>query len=236
MMDQAELTEICRALESIPTPTLSSQLIKQGLRLTTIRSAGRLVGDGRIAGPAFTIHFIPAREDLTPPESYGWPDALPAAIDAAPSGSVVVMGANGHPTAGTAGDIFAKSLKLRGIRGIVTDGAVRDLPGLVQVGLPIWGSGTSVPPSIGGLSYAGHSLPIGCGDTAVLPGDIIVADADGAVVVPPAVAKAVAEGGRKQDLFETWVLSRLEDGRKLVGLYPANEATLAEYEASQGKV
>ncbi|TPQ50038.1 ribonuclease activity regulator RraA [Prosthecomicrobium hirschii] len=231
--DTEALTALCARLARIPTATLSSQLIKRGLRATYIGGARRLVGTDAICGPAFTVRFIPGREDRTVPESYAWPGALPAAMDAAPPGSVVVIDANGHRGAGTFGDIFAGRLKVRQVRGIVCDGAARDLPGLERVGLPVWADGTCAPPSIGGLTFAGWGDPIGCGGAAVYPGDIIVADRDGALVVPVAVAGEIAAPAEEQDRFETWVQARVEEGRPLVGLYPADAGTLAEYRNHQ---
>lgn len=228
--------ELTARLAAIGTPTLSSQLIKHGLRSSYLVGPSRLVGDGAICGPAFTLRFVPGREDKTVPGSYGWPGALPAAIDAAPAGSVVVIDARGHQGAGTVGDIFADRLRLQGVKGIVSDGVVRDLPGLRQVGLPVWASGTSSPPSIGGLSFAGWGEPIGCGDAAIWPGDLIVADEDGVLVIPPSLAEEIAAGGEKQNRFEVWVQKRVAAGAQLVGLYPADAATLAEFEAYDAPV
>lgn len=223
--------DIQKRLAAIGTPTLSSQLIKHGLRHTYLSGPRRLVGEGAICGPAFTLRFVPARDDKAVPASYGWPNALPAAIDAAPSGSIVIIDARGHPGAGTVGDIFADRLRLKGVKAIVSDGAVRDLPGLRQVGLPIWAGGTASPPSIGGLSFAGYGEIIGCGDTAIWPGDLIVADEDGVLVVPPELASVIANDGEKQNRFELWVQKRVAAGKQLVGLYPADAQTLAEFEA-----
>lgn len=225
--------DIQSRLAAIGTPTLSSQLIRAGLRQHYLNGPRRMVGEGALCGPAFTIRFVPARDDKAVPASYGWPNALPAAIDAAPPGSIVVIDARAHPIAGTVGDIFADRLRQKGIKAIVSDGVIRDLPGLRQVGLPVWASGTASPPSIGGLSFAGWGEPIGCGDAAIWPGDLIVADEDGVLVVPPELAEQVAEGGEKQNHFEQWVQKRVAAGAQLVGLYPANEQTLAEFEAEE---
>lgn len=223
--------DIQARLAAIGTPTLSSQLIKHGLHQSYLAGPRRLVGESTVCGPAFTLRFVPARDDKAVPASYGWPGALPAAIDAAPPGSVVVIDARGNPAAGTVGDIFADRLRLNGVRAIVSDGVVRDLPGLRQVGLPIWASGTASPPSIGGLSFAGWGEPIGCGDAAIWPGDLIVADEDGVLVVPPDLAEEIAAGGEKQNRFELWVQKRVAAGAQLVGLYPADAKTLADFEA-----
>jgi regulator of RNase E activity RraA len=220
-------------LAAVGTPTLSSQLIKNGLRRSFLTGPRRLVGDGAICGPAFTLRFVPERDDKAVPASYGWPGALPAAIDAAPAGSVVVIDARGHQGAGTVGDIFADRLRIQDVQGIVSDGVVRDLPGLRQVGLPIWASGTASPPSIGGLSFAGWGEPIGCGDAAIWPGDLIVADEDGVLVVPRHLAEEIAIAGEKQNRFEAWVQRRVASGAQLVGLYPADAATLAEFEMEE---
>ena len=197
--------DIQSRLAAIGTPTLSSQLIRAGLRQSYLDGPRRLVGEGALCGPAFTLRFVPARDDKAVPASYGWPGSLTAAIDAVPPGSVVVIDARANPVAGTVGDIYADRLRQKGVKAIVSDGVVRDLPGLRHVGLPVWASGTASPPSIGGLVFAGWNEPIGCGDAAIWPGDLIVADEDGVLVVPPELAEEVAAGGEKQNHFEQWV-------------------------------
>jgi regulator of RNase E activity RraA len=223
-------------LAAVGTPTLSSQLIKNGLRRSFLAGPRQLVGDRAICGLAFTLRFVPERDDKAVPASYGWPNALPAAIDAAPAGSIVVIDARGHQGAGTVGDIFADRLRIQGVQGIISDGVVRDLPGLRQVGLPVWASGTASPPSIGGLSFAGWGEPIGCGDAAIWPGDLIVADEDGVLVVPLHLAEDIVTGGEKQNRIEAWVQRRVAAGAQLVGLYPADAATLAEFEAEEASL
>ena len=123
----------------------------------------------------------------------------------------------------------------RGVVGFVTDGAVRDLVGVEQEGLPVWCAAATAPPSIGRLHFADWQLPVGCGGVAVVPGDFVVADRDGVVVVPASVAAEIAGAAQDQNRFERFVLEKVAEGHPVKGLYPPNEATLAEYERWDGE-
>ena len=223
--------EVIERLRAVSTATLTMQLIIRGIRQSWIAGTRPLAPDTpRIAGPAFTLRFLPMREDIATRESYANPGSLREAIEDVQAGAVVVIEARGHTGCGTLGDILAERLKALGCVGAVSDGAMRDVADMRAVGLPVFCNGVAAPPSITGLSFADWGLPIGCGGVAVFPGDIVVADEDGAVVVPRDLAEGVAADAVEQDRFERFVQIRVAAGVPALGLYPPNEATLAAYE------
>lgn len=218
-------------LAAIGTATLSACLLKRGIRRHRIRGAAPLLADRRIAGPAVTLRFLPGREDLPLAESLLAAGGLIEAVETAPPGSVLVIETGGDGEGGVLGDILADRLRLRGVAGAVSDGVMRDRVGLERVGLPVWCAGTVAPPAFTSLWCAGSGGPIAVGGTTVLPGDAIVADADGAVVVPQALLAEILAGAREQDEFERWVIEEVARGRALPGLYPATPESLAEHRA-----
>ena len=218
-------------LRSVSTATLTMQLIKRGIRRSWIAGTKPLFpGTPRVAGPAFTLRFIPMREDVATRESYAKPRSLREAIEEVPAGALTVIEARGHQGCGTLGDILLQRLKVRGCVGVVSDGAMRDIADMRAVGLPIFCSGVAAPPSITGLFFADWQLPIGCGDVAVFPGDIVVADEDGAVVVPRNLAAEIAEEAPEQDRFERFVQLQVAAGAPALGLYPPTAESQAAYE------
>lgn len=222
--------ETIERLRSVSTATLTMQLIVRGVRRSWIAGTRPLFPDTpRIAGPAFTLRFIPMREDVATRESYARPGSLREAIEAAPAGAVATIEARGDTGCGTLGDILAERLRAVGCAGAVSDGAMRDIADMRAVGLPIFCNGVAAPPSITGLHFVDWELPIGCGGVAVFPGDVVVADEDGAVVVPRAMAAEVAADALEQDRFERFVQMRVAAGVPALGLYPPNEATQAAY-------
>jgi regulator of RNase E activity RraA len=222
-------SEILEALAAAGTATVSTQLIKRGLRRHWIAGAKPLLGAARLAGPAFTFRFIPGREDVSTFEDLTRPGGLAAAIEAVPAGAVLVCEAGGAADSGLLGDILCERLKRRGARALVSDGVMRDLAGLREVGWPIWCAGIAPPAAVQSLWFAGFDLPVGCGGVAVFPGDILVADADGVVVVPHDQAEAVAAAAAEQDAFERWIIAEVRAGRPVAGFYPPTEATRVEY-------
>jgi regulator of RNase E activity RraA len=224
------------ALKAVSTATLTTVLLKKGLRNVWMRGPRPLRSDQpRLAGRAFTLSFVPAREDLATPASWASPKSTRAAIEAMPAGSIAVVDARGTTDAGIFGDILCARMARRGVVALVTDGVVRDLAGVVSSGLPVWCQGAAAPPSVAGLTFVDWQQPVGCGGVAVLPDDVIVVDADGAVVVPAAMAVEVAEAAAEQERLEEWVMREVEAGAALPGLYPPNEANKARYEASRRK-
>ena len=230
-MDQA----LKETLAGVATATLTTVMLKRGLRTTWLKGTmPYTAADKRIAGPAFTMRFVPAREDLATPEAWKSPNSTRAAIEDMPAGCVCVIDARGCDTAGVMGDILTARMKKRGVLALVTDGVMRDSAGVKAVGLPIWCNGTAAPAAVHQMAFVGWQEAIGCGGTAIFPDDIIVSDDDGAVVVPKAIADEVIEAAIEQEKLEAWIVGEVEKGRALPGLYPANEETLARYRAETG--
>jgi regulator of RNase E activity RraA len=188
-------------------------------------------GQPRLIGPAFTLRFVPAREDLATPESWASPKSTRAAIEDMPAGCVAVVDAMGIADAGIFGDILCARMKKRGVAGLVTDGVVRDVDGVLGTALNVWCRGWAAPPSVAGLTFVNWQEPIGCGGVAVFPDDVIVADADGAVVIPNALLQDVVAAAPEQERLENWIMGEIDKGVPLPGLYPANAETKARYEA-----
>lgn len=223
-------------LLGVSTATLTTVLLKKGLRNVWIRGALPLVaGQGRVVGPAFTLRFIPAREDLATPESWSSPTSTRAAIEAMPEGAIAVADAMGQRDAGIFGDILTLRMKKRGVAALVSDGVVRDLDGVLGAGLPVWCQGVAAPPSVAGLTFVGWQQPVACGGVAVEPGDTIVADRDGAVVIPQKLLTEVVAQAEEQERLEAWIVNEVERGVPLPGLYPPNAETKARYEAWKAK-
>jgi len=222
-----------RALAGVTTATLTTVLLKKGLRNVWIRGALPLAErlPARVVGRAFTLRFVPAREDLATPASWASPISTRAAIEAMPAGAVAVVDAMATTAAGIFGDILCARMKQRGVAGLVTDGVVRDLAGVLGTALPVWCRGSAAPASVNGLTFVGWQEPIGCGGVAVLPNDVIVADGDGAVVIPAELVADVVAAAVEQERLEGWIMREVDAGVALPGLYPANEATRARYEA-----
>lgn len=233
--DIAIAPDVIAACEQISTATLTTVLLKKGLRNVFIRNSLQIAGTSRkIAGPAFTLRFVPTREDLATPASWSSPISTRGAIEAMPSGCICVAGVNGADDAGVFGDILCKRMEVRGVAGMVTDGPMRDIDGVKGTGLNVWGSGAVAPPSIAALTFVGWQAPIGCGGVAIFPGDLIVADSDGAVVVPRAMIAEVIDQAIEQERLEAWIVKQIEAGEPLPGLYPINDENRKRYESEMG--
>lgn len=164
----------------VTTATLTTLMLKQGLRNVWLRGTRPLApGQRRIAGRAFTLRFIPMREDLATPAAWSAPISTRTAIEAMPDGCIAVIASSGCSDAGVYGDILCARMQQRGVAGLVTDGVVRDLEGIVATGLPIWAQGVASPPAVTGMTFVNWQEPIGCGGVAIYPDDVIVADGDG---------------------------------------------------------
>ncbi len=223
---------ILAALAGVTTATLTTVLLKKGLRNCWVRGARPLRPDQpRVVGRAFTLRFVPMREDLATPASWGHPISTRAAIEAMPAGCIAVVDAMGVTDAGIFGDILCARMAQRGVAALLTDGVVRDLAGVLGTGLPVWCQGTAAPASVAGLTFVGWQQPVGCGGVAVFPDDLIVIDGDGAVLIPQALVQDVVEAAVEQERLEGWIMREVESGLPLPGLYPPNEATQARYEA-----
>jgi regulator of RNase E activity RraA len=223
--------KIIDTLSRVTTATLTTLLLKRGLRNVWIRGAQPLApGLPRLVGRAFTLRFVPAREDLATPESWSSPRSTRAAIEAMPNGCIAVVDAMGVTDAGIFGDILCARMKKRGVAALVTDGVLRDVEGVLGTGLPIWSRGAAAPPSVAGLTFVNWQEPIGCGGVAVFPDDLIVVDRDGAVVIPAALVDEIVAAAPEQERLEAWIMEQVEAGASLPGLYPPNEENKARYE------
>ncbi len=223
---------LARTLASITTATITTVLLKKGLRNVWLRGTRPLAaGQPRQVGRAFTLRFVPAREDLATPASWASPISTRAAIEAMPAGCIAVVGALGVTDAGIFGDILCARMKKRGVAALVSDGVVRDVTGVLATGLPVWCQGTAAPASVTGLTFVGWQEPIDCGGVAVFPNDVIVVDTDGAVLIPAALVDDVVAAAVEQERLEGWIMGRVDEGAALPGLYPPNEENLARYQA-----
>jgi len=221
-----------KILAGVSTATITTVLLKKGLRNVWLRGSRPLSpGLPRLVGRAFTLRFVPAREDLATPESWASPISTRAAIEAMPAGCIAVVDAMGHKDAGIFGDILCARMVKRGVSALITDGVVRDLEGVLGTGLPVWCDGFAAPPSVAGLTFVGWGEPIGCGGVAVFPDDVIVADQDGAVLIPQAMLDHVLAEGPEQERMEGWIVNEVNNGAVLPGLYPMNAETKARYAA-----
>lgn len=217
------------ALLKASSASVAGALAKLGIRNVWIRGAAPIVGRGaRAVGEAFTMRFLPAREDLVGKALAALPNSR-AAVEAMEDGSIAVIETGGVTDAGVAGDVLCTRMVQRGSAGLVTDGAVRDIAGVEQSGLPVWSRGTASPAPGNSLTFIGWGMPIACGGVTVFPGDVIIADRDGAVVIPQALIEQVTTEASEVELFDAWVVSKVEAGEPLPGLYPPNDENQVRY-------
>jgi len=221
-------------LRLVSTATLTTQLFKRGLRnafMQGVRPLGRY--DGNLAGPAFTLRNIPAREDLDTVTVFGNPEhPQRRAIEITPEGHVLVIDCRGDAHAACAGQILVTRLMKRGVAGLVGDGGIRDAGPIGEMaGFPVFCAGPSAPLNLARHHAVESNVPIGCGGVAVYPGDLVVGDRDGVVVIPRVMADEVARDAAEQEELEEFLLQRVTDGAALPGTYPPNEATRIAYEA-----
>ena len=214
-MDQ----DIRDKLAAISAATVTMQLLKRGIRNVSMAGVRALNNPPmKLVGPAYTMRYVPLREDLSVPDVLGRPDYPPRlAIEQAPEGSVLVIDGRGRADIAVVGDILVERLKRRGVGGVVSDGGIRDMAEALASGLPLYAAGPAAPASVAGHSAADIETPVACGGVAVFPGDIIVADSDGAVVVPKALAQDVARDGFEQERYERFAKLKIAEGRKVPG-------------------
>ena len=226
--------DVVDTFSRVTTATFTTLLLKKGLRNVWMRGTRPLnPGQPRRVGKAFTLRFVPAREDLATPESWSKPISTRAAIEAMPDGSICVADARGVTDAGIFGDILCARMKKRGVAALVTDGVMRDAAGVRATGLPVWCQGAAAPPSVAGLTFVAWGEPIGCGGVAVFPDDWVVVDDDGAVLIPAAFVDELLETAPEQERLEGWIIEEVEKGASLPGLYPPNAENKARYEKSK---
>jgi regulator of RNase E activity RraA len=221
------------ALGRVSSATLTTVLFKRGLRNVFIQGIFLLNRDApRMVGEAYTLRYIPAREDIDQLgafEGRGHPQR--EAIEACPPGQVLVMDARRDATAATGGDILMTRLMVRGCAGIVTDGGLRDSQTIEKLPWPAYCGARSAPLNLVRHHAIDSQVPIGCGGVPVYPGDVMVGDQEGVVVIPAKMAEEVAKEAEAQTVFEDWVEAKVKEGRSIFGLYPPNAETKAEFEA-----
>jgi len=219
-----------RALTEVSTATLTSQLLHRGLTNTFMQGLIALRPDKRMVGYAFTLRYIPAREDIVDREYNNATNVQRLAVEATQRDDVLAIDARGEIGSASFGHILATRLKQRGVAGLVTDGALRDTPQFRELDLPSYCKGAHAT-----TSYVLHhpvdmNVPISCGRVLVIPGDVLVGDAEGVVVIPARMAEEVAEAARVQERLEKFLLRKIEHGSSIVGVYPPDEKTLTEYD------
>jgi regulator of RNase E activity RraA len=221
--------ELKAKLESVCTATLSSQLRKRGLNNVSIDGLTSTRPEKRIVGLARTLRYVPNREDLFKTHGGGF-NAQKKAIDSVNEGEILVMEARGEKGTGTIGDILALRAQVRGAAAIITDGGVRDFSAVAAMDMPTYYANPH--PAVLGRRHIpwDTDITIACGGTTVQPGDIIVADADGILVIPPALAAELADDSIAQEREETFIAEMVQQGHSVDGLYPLNAEWRARYE------
>lgn len=218
-------------LRGVATATLATQLFKLGFRNTYLTGLRALSPQLRMVGEALTLRFVPGREDLATFDRITQPDyPQRAAIESARPGQVLVVEGRGVEAAAIGGDIYMNRLKVLGAAGCVVDGCVRDFAAVQSIGFPVYARGPSSPPHPARHLAVAWNVPVGCCEVLVMPGDILVGDADGVVCIPRHLADQVATSGEELDRLEAFVLEKIKAGAPVPGTYPPNEATLREYE------
>lgn len=217
------------------TATLTSVLKGHGLNNTFMHGVAPLQPGMRMAGRAFTLRYIPAREDLTDVPMDNLTDKQRVGIEQLRPGDVLVIDARGNTQAGTMGSILAARMQVLGAVGVVTDGAYRDSPAIAASGLAAYAGAMNAHTNKTVHYPSQIQVPIGCGEVAVFPGDVVVGDGEGVVVIPAHLAAAVAEAAAAQELKEAFILERIRAGAPLVGTYPLDAAGQREFEAWKAK-
>ena len=220
-------------LKKISVATLCTQLFKRGLRNVYIQGIARLTvpSSGNMVGPAYTMRNIPAREDLDQISAFDNPDhPQRKGIESVPPGHVLVLDCRGETRVASGGQILTTRLKIRGAAGLVSDGPVRDSGPIAAMDFPVYCAGGSAPLNLIHHHAIDLNVPIGCGGVAVYPGDIMVGDDEGVVVIPQHLADEVARDAAEQEVMEAFLLERIEGGAALPGTYPPNAQTRAAFE------
>ena len=212
------------------TATLTSVLRQHGITRTFMHGVAPLRPNMKMAGPAFTLRYLPMREDLDPGAVDNLKDVQRVGIEQIDEGEVFVVDARGDTRAGTMGSILATRLHCRGAAGIVTDGAYRDSPVIAELGIPAYAAAMNAHTNKTIHHPSEIQVPVACGDVAVCPGDIIVGDEEGVVVVPAQLADEVAQTAAEMEEKEVFITEKIQAGASIIGVYPPDEKTLAEYE------
>lgn len=226
-------TEIREKLMNVTCATLTTALFKRGLRNVFLQNVQPVLAKGRnMVGPAFTLRYVPAREDLNNMEVFKNPKhPQRVAIEECPAGHVLIMDSRADARAASAGDILVARLMKRGGAGIVTDGGFRDSPAISKLNIPAYHQRPSSPTNLILHQAIEVNGVIGCGGVAVFPDDIIVGDGEGVIVIPAEIADEIAEEATNMTVFERFVAEKVMEGRSIVGLYPPTDPqTLVDFE------
>ena len=221
-------------LKTVSTATICTALFKRGLRKQMIQDVHPLNPSlGNMVGEAFTLRYIPAREDLNPISVFtdsSHPQRK--AIEDCPPGAVMVIDSRREPRAASAGSILVSRMMVRGCAGIVTDGGFRDAPEIATLKMPAYHNRPSAPTNLTLHQAVDINVPIGCGEAPVWPGDVIVGDGEGVVVIPAGIADEIAAETFEMTAFEDFVTEQVLAGRSIVGLYPATDPkTTTDFQA-----
>lgn len=234
MTAQADLDpEVRDKLMRVGTSNVANVLYRRGFRNVVMLGVAPLDPDQpQLVGPAYTLRFIPAREDLDSMANYGRDDNLHrVAIEECPPGAVLVIdAAGGATTASAMGDMMAARLMFRGVSGVVTDGGYRDTPAIRATGLPCYQKQTAPPATPIRLHPLSLNEPVGCAGVAVYPGDVIVGDGDGVVVIPAELVAEVADEALDAVEYEEFAAAQIATGRSILGLFPATPDSRVEYD------
>ncbi|MGY3620167.1 ribonuclease activity regulator RraA [Bradyrhizobium sp. USDA 10063] len=223
-------------LKTVSTATVATALYKRGFRIQCIQDVHPLSPDQpTMVGEAFTLRYMPAREDLNKLEVFrdrSHPHPQRKAIEDCPPGAVLVMDSRKDARAASAGAILVTRLMKRGVAGVVTDGGFRDSVEIAALGFPAYHHRPSAPTNLTLHQAIEINVPIGCGDAPVFPGDVILGDADGVIVIPAHLADEIAEETFEMTAFEDFVAEEVHKGRGIFGLYPATDPqTLTDFAA-----
>ncbi len=227
-------TETRQKLMEVSTATLATCLFKRGLRNQFIQGVSRLsVADKNMVGEAFTLRYMPAREDLNGIEVFKNPShPQRKAVEDCPPGAVLVIDSRKDARAASAGGILVGRLMARGVAGVVSDGGFRDSTEISRLGIPAYHQRPSAPTNLTHHQAIDINVPIGCGDAPVFPGDIIVGDGDGAIVLPAELADELASEAFEMTVFEDFVTEQVKNGHSITGLYPNTQPqTTADFQA-----
>ncbi|SMC99957.1 ribonuclease activity regulator RraA [Primorskyibacter flagellatus] len=218
-------TDTIERLRQVSVATLATALYKRGLRNQVIQDVRPVARKGRnMVGPAFTLRYMPAREDRNTLAEFRNPEhPQRLAIEQCPKGHVLVMDSRKDARAASAGDILITRLMVRGGEGVVTDGGFRDSMAIGELEMPAYHSRASSPTNLTLNEAIDINVPIGCGDAAVFPGDIVVGDDDSVIIIPAGIADEVAVEATEMTAYEDFVVERVRDGQTIIGLYPATD-------------
>ena len=232
MADETLPPETWQWLAQASTATVTTQLFKRGLRRMHLVGVRPVSRRRRLMGEALTLRYIPAREDLDVVEVFQNPEhPQRRAIELARPGQVLVIDARGDTRAASAGHILATRLCRRGAAGLVTDGALRDLPAIAAMEFPVYAAAASPAMNLTVHHAVDIGVPIGCGGVPVFPGDVVLGDEEAVVVIPRHLAPEVARDAAEQERLEAFILAKVEGGAPLPGTYPPDAQTLEEYRA-----